>query len=52
LPVALSGNAKDVDRHFKVEVVNDTNTNVTGDLYEIQQGDLLKNSLMEGSQLF
>jgi hypothetical protein len=44
LPVALSGNAKDVDRHFKIEVVNDTNTNVTSDLYEIQQGDLLKNS--------
>ncbi|SMO33658.1 DUF4843 domain-containing protein [Solitalea koreensis] len=44
LPVALSGNAKDVDRHFTIEVVNDTNTNVTSEMYEIQQGDLLKNS--------
>jgi hypothetical protein len=44
LPVALSGNAKDVDRNFKIEVVNDTNTNVTSDLYEIKQGELLKGS--------
>lgn len=44
LPVALSGNAKDVDRKFKVEVVNDTNTNVTSDMYEIKEGELLKGS--------
>lgn len=44
LPVALSGNAKDVDRKFKIEVVNDTNTNVTSDLYEIKEGELLKGS--------
>lgn len=44
LPVALSGNAKDFDRTFKVEVVNDTNTNVTPDLYEIKPGELLKGS--------
>lgn len=44
LPVSLSGNVKDFDRNFKVEVVNDTNTNVTSDLYEIKQGELLKGS--------
>lgn len=42
LPVALSGNAKDFDRTFNIEVVQDTNTNVTPDMYEIQQGELLK----------
>lgn len=44
LPVKLSGNAKDVDRSFKIEVVNDTNTTARPDWYEIKEGILPKNS--------
>jgi hypothetical protein len=44
LPIKLSGNKQEVDRSFKVEVVKDTNTTVQSDLYEIQPGELLKNS--------
>lgn len=43
IPVALSGNQEDFDRHFTVEVVNDTNTTAQNDWYEIEKGELLKN---------
>ena len=46
LPVTLSGLAKDVDRTFKIEVVNDSNTTARPDWYEIQTGILPKNSLL------
>lgn len=46
LPVNLSGMTKDVDRTFKIEVVNDTNTTAKPDWYEIQTGILPKNSLV------
>lgn len=44
LPIKLSGNKQEFDRSFKVQVVNDTNTTVQSDLYEIKEGELLKNS--------
>jgi len=45
LPVKLSGDLKDYDRTFNMQVVNDTNTTANKDWYELKEGRLPKGSV-------